>query len=211
MMSRTVAVLDSGASNLPSLVRVLRKTGYSPVVLSDFRSKAVSFDCLLIPGVGNFGHVMGHLENIGAADFINCYFEHGRPILGICLGAQLLFSKSEESPNSAGFGFIPGGVQKLEAFEGVRVPHVGWNLLKNQSERMSFLDGFSETSFYFSHSYRMVPDCTESLLAVTTHGAELCSVAGYGQLVAVQFHPEKSGRAGQRFLRESIEWLCRQT
>lgn len=205
---RTVGVLDTGSSNIAAVMRSLSNSGFARelVPLNDIVS--TQYDCVILPGVGNFGYVMGEMEKSGKAEWLRGIHQIGTPILGICLGAQLLFDSSEEAPGVKGLGFIPGIVKKLPSNELTRVPHMGWNDVHLKKPEIFEFQKLNRRSFYFAHSYFFVPKSNSDIVAEVNHGDLFCAIAGNQTCLAIQFHPEKSGRSGQELLRKGLEWLC---
>jgi glutamine amidotransferase len=206
---RKVGVINTGSSNLSAVLRSLSKAGFLAQMVPLGGSGSDEYECLVLPGVGNFGFVMGELEKSGTSSWLRSVYLSGTPILGICLGAQLLFDSSEEAPGVKGFGFIQGSVQKLESDEVARVPHMGWNEVSVIESMGSYFDALAGKSFYFAHSFFFAPSRTSDIVALAWHGKPFCAIAGNSRCLAIQFHPEKSGRAGQEMLRRAVEWLCR--
>jgi len=193
-----VVVIDSGGANLASLRYALDRLGTPSVVSADpARIRAASH--VLLPGVGSAHDAMQRLESSGVAALVP---QLSVPVLGICLGMQLLFESSDESPPGSGptrcLGVLPGRVQRLEAAPGRPVPHMGWNQL---SERLAdpLLDGIGSNDYvYFVHSYAAPP--SPATLATTEYGADVPAVVRGGNFRGVQFHPERSARVGARLL-----------
>ncbi len=157
---------------------------------------------LVLPGVGAFGDAMRNLRDVGLDQAILESVAKGTPLLGLCLGLQLLFDESEEFGHHRGLGMIPGRVRKLPA--GVRVPHVGWNQIETLRPD-PLLEGISEgTYFYFVHSFYVDPTSPEGALGWTDYGLRFCSLAQSGNSWGAQFHPEKSQDAGKRLLRNFL-------
>ena len=203
-----IGVLDTGSSNLNAVMRSLSKSGFEADLIP-LGGAPRQYDCVILPGVGNFGFVMGKLVESGTASWLRKVHDSGTPILGICLGAQLLFQSSEEAPGVSGLGFIGGSVRMMESNNLFRVPHMGWNTVSLKKPKIFGLTENEIRSYYFAHSFYFTP-CNESdVLASTQHNNLFCAIAGNNRCLAIQFHPEKSGRAGQEILRRSVEWLCR--
>ena len=182
------AILDYGAGNLYSLARAVNASGAEAVVTADV-AEAISCDALLLPGVGAFGYATSFIDS--ARDQITSSIQNGMPCLGICLGMQLLFDNSEEG-EGRGLGIIPGVVRKLEAD---RVPQIGWNDLDDVSEPTIASSGLSTA--FFANSYVCEPDDRSVVTGWATHeGDRFPSSVRKGNVVGVQFHPEKSSSAG---------------
>ena len=189
-MSATVAVLDYGSGNLHSVSRALAHVGADVRVVD--RPEDVAGDAVLIPGVGHFGQCARALRAAGFEAPIRSAVSDGRPVIGVCVGMQILFEASEED-DEPGLGILPGVVRRLP--ETVRVPHMGWNTVSWAGRRHPFVaDIPDQTSFYFVHSY--APDLDADAVGATEHGRTFAAVVARGTVFATQFHPEKSGNAG---------------
>jgi glutamine amidotransferase len=189
-MSATVAVLDYGSGNLHSVSRALAHVGADVRVVD--RASDVNGDAVLIPGVGHFGQCARALRAAGFEAPIRTSVDAGRPVIGVCVGMQILFEASEEDAEP-GLGILPGAVRRLP--QTVRVPHMGWNSVAWAGRRHPFVaDIPDQTSFYFVHSY--APDIGADAVGATEHGRAFASVVARDNVFATQFHPEKSGEAG---------------
>jgi glutamine amidotransferase len=188
-----VAIIDSGGANLASLVFALDRLGVRAAVTSDAR-EITAATRILLPGVGAAPDAMQRLRACGVAEVLP---QLKQPVLGICLGMQLLFERSEEGPSNC-LGVIPGRITRLSAAAGRPVPHMGWNQLNLRRED-PLLEGIAEGEyFYFVHSYAATP--TETSLATSQYGAEIPAVVRHANFWGTQFHPERSGAAGARLL-----------
>jgi glutamine amidotransferase len=186
----SVAVLDYGSGNLHSVARALAHVGAEPVVTSS-PAEALAADVLLVPGVGHVGHCVRSIRSLGLDDTIRTFADSGRPVVGVCVGMQVLYEGSEEAPDP-GLGLLPGRCRRLPG--DVKVPHIGWNDVTWSADH-PFVEGLQDgTRFYFVHSYAPDPDGTT--VGVTEHGRPFAAVAARGNVFATQFHPEKSGDAG---------------
>ena len=189
-MSATVAVLDYGSGNLHSVSRALAHVGADVRVVD--RPDEVGGDAVLIPGVGHFGQCARALRAAGFETPIRRSIADGRPVIGVCVGMQILFDASEED-DERGLGILPGAVRRLP--ETVRVPHMGWNTVAWAGRRHAFVaDIPDQTSFYFVHSY--APDLGADTVGAAEHGRAFAAVVARNNVFATQFHPEKSGDAG---------------
>jgi len=189
-MSATVAVLDYGSGNLHSVSRALAHVGADVRVVD--QPADVAGDAVLIPGVGHFGQCARALRAAGFEAPIRSAVSDGRPVIGVCVGMQILFEASEED-DEPGLGILPGVVRRLP--ETVRVPHMGWNTVSWAGRRHPFVaDIPDQTSFYFVHSY--APDLDADAVGATEHGRTFAAVVARGTVFATQFHPEKSGDGG---------------
>lgn len=187
-----VVVLDYGSGNLRSAERALARVGASVTVTSDLAAAAAA-DGLVVPGVGAYAACMAGVEAIDAGPVIAARVAANRPVLGICVGMQILFDYGDEhGVVTKGLGLIAGGVTRLDA---ERVPHMGWNTVKVPSGSRLF-EGAADERFYFVHSYAAHPSDRDGLVTTTVHGGEFVAAVEHGPLWATQFHPEKSGDAG---------------
>ncbi len=197
----TAGILDYGMGNLRSVGKALEAAG-ARVIVSDSQKKLAQSDVLVLPGQGNFGRAVSTLEKIGLMDFVKEWVVQGRPYLGICLGLQLLFERSEESPGIKGLSVMKGTVRKFRSFKSkYKIPHMGWNQavpLKNAPVQR--IVRLKEDFFYFVHSYYADPMDKSIGWTKTIHNVPFFSSVARGNMIATQFHPEKSGRQGQLFL-----------
>jgi glutamine amidotransferase len=205
-----VVVLDYGSGNLRSAQRALTRAGADVTVTPDLTAAAAA-DGLVVPGVGAYAACMAGVDALGAGQVIAARVAAGRPVLGICVGMQILFEYGDEHGTvTKGLGLLPGGVIRLDA---ERVPHMGWNSVAPPADSSLFAGIDPETRFYFVHSYAARP--TEALaaagvdVAVTVHGGEFVAAVESPDLAATQFHPEKSGDAGAALLRNWVLALAR--
>lgn len=205
-----VVIVDYGLGNLWSVRNAFESLGVEVTVSSDPAIVSGS-QCLILPGVGNFGSGMHNLRARGLADALNeAVLEKGTPLLGICLGMQLLADESEEAPGVGGLGWIPGKVQRFHD-EAVRLPHMGFNGVVATGERRGFfpqVDG-EAPDFYFVHSYCYHPDDERHVMARTTYGSEFVSAVTKDRIVGVQFHPEKSQSSGLRLIIDFLKFSAR--
>jgi imidazole glycerol-phosphate synthase subunit HisH len=202
---KDVVVLDYGSGNLRSAQRALARVGASVTVTPDL-AVAAEADGLVVPGVGAYAACMAGIDALGAGPVIASRVERGRPVLGICVGAQILFDYGDEhGVVTKGIGLLPGGVTRLTA---QRVPHMGWNTVTAPPPSVLFSGLPDGARFYFVHSYAAwpIPALTETgaVVTLTDHGGAFVAAVERGPLAATQFHPEKSGDAGATLLRN---WL----
>jgi len=194
---RTV-VIDYGMGNLRSVSKALEFVGFEEVVVSGEKRLVEEADVLILPGVGAFGDAMENLRNLELIEPIKRHIEKGKPFLGICLGLQLLFEKSYEHGEHEGLGILKGEVKLLPPT--VRIPHIGWNQLWFK-KRGVITEGLKDGDyFYFVHSYRVVPKEEGIILSTTDYGEDFVSSVWVDNLLAVQFHPEKSQKKGLKLL-----------
>lgn len=202
-MSPRVAVVDYGAGNVYSVRRALERAG-ADVTLTADPAAIQDADGVVFPGQGAAGPAMALLESTGLGDALRERAAAERPTLGVCLGLQLLFGPNEEGP-STGLGLLPGTVERL--WDAPRVPHMGWNDLCYRAPSPLFAGVPAGAYVYWAHSYRVRPERTEDVLAVTEYGGEVVAAAGRGALWGVQFHPEKSGAVGLRIYTNFVGML----
>jgi imidazole glycerol-phosphate synthase subunit HisH len=201
---KRVVVLDYGSGNLRSAERALARAGASVTVTPDLAA-AADADGLVVPGVGAYAACMAGIDALGAAPVIAARVAAGAPVLGICVGMQVLFDYGEEhGVVTKGLGLLPGGVTRLVA---ERVPHMGWNTVAAPEGSVLFAGLPADTRFYFVHSYAATPADGQGLVTLTEHGAPFVAAAERGCLAATQFHPEKSGDAGAVLLRNWVSAL----
>ena len=197
----SLVVVEAETANVGSVVNMCRRLGGDPVV-SDDPGTIASADKLLLPGVGAFDAGMASLHGSGLVEVVRLRASEGVPVLGICLGMQLLFDSSEEGV-AAGLGLIPGVVRRLPVdspIGQVRIPHMGWSRLE-LCRPHSLTEGIGEDArFYFVHTYAAVPDDDRDIIGVSTHGSRFVSAVARQNVLGVQFHPEKSHRYGKALL-----------
>lgn len=196
-----VAIVDYGVGNLFSLKSSLAAVGADAVVTSDPDCIRAA-DRILLPGVGAFGDAIAKLRASGLADVVVEQAEAGKPLLGICLGMQLLFEKSYEYGEHRGLGLIPGEIRPIAEVipRGLKIPHIGWNALRLRGENPLFRYLKEGDFVYFVHSFYGA-DCEESVIATAEYGAELTAAVANKNVYGCQFHPEKSGTVGLNILR----------
>ncbi|MGH7721860.1 MAG: imidazole glycerol phosphate synthase subunit HisH [Candidatus Dormibacteria bacterium] len=191
-----VGICDYGVGNLRSVERALIAGGARPLLSSD-PSRLADCDGLVLPGVGAFAVAVRVLRERGIDSVVAEMVGRGRPILGVCLGFQLLFEHSDEGAGGRGLGLLRGSVRRLEARRG-KVPHMGWNRLTVRRPS-ALLDSRTDSDFvYFVHSYAAIPDDAGDVVATADYGGELVAAVERGMVHGTQFHPEKSGAAGLR-------------
>jgi glutamine amidotransferase len=199
-----IAVLNYHMSNLRSVTKALELLG-SDVAVAERPDQAEAADGIILPGVGHFGSAMARIRDHGLDVVARAAAADGIPVLGICLGLQLLFDRSEESPGVDGLGLIPGEVRRLETSR--KLPQIGWNRVTwhGANALVPPEADASASTYYFVHSYSVVPDNPDHVLGTVDYGGRFVAAAHAGHVAGVQFHPEKSSRAGLALLRR---WLA---
>jgi len=204
-----IAIIDYGMGNLRSVQKGFERVGYPAEVTSD-PSVILAADKIVLPGVGAFRDCIHNLEQGGFVDPILKVISEGRPFLGICLGLQLLFSESEEFGLHKGLGVIPGRVVRFpegmtEAGEKLPVPHMGWNQISLKKAPLLFNGVEDDSNVYFVHSYYVKPDDTSVVAATCQYGIDFCAAIQRDNVMATQFHPEKSQAIGLQMLKNFAE------
>jgi glutamine amidotransferase len=196
-------IIDYGMGNLRSVEKAVEAVGGTPVITGD--PDAVRKTArLILPGVGAFGDAMENLRRNGMDQAIREAVSAGKPLLGLCLGLQLIFTKSEEFGNHEGLNLIPGNVRRFDE-PGLRVPHVGWNQIEGDRQNPLLKDIPEGSYFYFVHSFYVEPAESEDILRWTSYGRRFCSIACRDNVWGAQFHPEKSQETGKKLLRNFLE------
>lgn len=199
-----VAIIDYDAGNLRSVEKALEALGAETVVTRDPEVIAGS-SRVILPGVGSFGDAMERLNQYGLPDVIRRTVSGNKPFLGICLGLQLLFEESEESPGVPGLGILKGKILKIPQTEGLKIPHMGWNSLNLKPDSRLFAGIRDQEYVYFVHSYYLKAQEESQVAATTWYGTEIHAAVEAGNVFACQFHPEKSGDTGLRILKAFSE------
>ena len=191
-----VTIIDYGAGNLRSVVNAITRLGYQSKITSK-AGDIPAAEVVILPGVGAAGDTMNNLNRLQLTDPIIRYIREGKPFLGICIGLQVLFAGTEEGGWHDCLNVIHGQVRRLPG--GQKIPHMGWNQVKQVTPHPVFEDIPDETNFYFVHSYYANPKEESSVIGMTDYGITFCSAIARDNLVATQFHPERSGNYGLRF------------
>jgi glutamine amidotransferase len=197
------AVIDYDMGNLPSVTKALERIGVEATIVGAPEGLTDDFDAVVLPGVGHFGAGVRNLADRRLDAPLKAWAAGGRPFLGICVGLQLLFERSEEDADARGLGIVDGGVRRLRAG---KVPHIGWNTLELVNGARVLDVVAPEDMAYFVHSYYVDPD-PAAVVATTTHEETFCSAIEADNVVGVQFHPEKSAEVGRRVLERFFEPL----
>lgn len=195
-----IALIDYDAGNMKSVEKALQLLGQETLVTRN-PEEIYRADGVILPGVGSFGDAMGNLHRFHLVEVIRQVVDRGIPFLGICLGLQLLFESSEESPGVEGLGLLPGKILRIPSREGLKIPHMGWNDISFPHPGRLFA-GVEEHSYvYFVHSYYLKAEDPSIVTAVTHYGTTIHASVEKGNLFACQFHPEKSSDVGLRILK----------
>ena len=204
-----IAVIDYGAGNLQSVEKAFRFIGRDDVTVTGSPETLGNADAAVLPGVGAFGDAMESLDKSGLVGPVLNFIASGRPFLGICLGLQLLFEKSEESPGVRGLGVLKGEIRRIPASAGLKIPHVGWNSLSIAEADGSglFRQIGAEPYVYFVHSYYLKAEDRSIVTATASYGVEIDAAVRKGNLFATQFHPEKSGGTGLAILKNFVSFV----
>ncbi len=198
-----VAVIDYDAGNIKSVQKALEFLGEQVIVTGNPR-EIMSAEKVILPGVGNFGDAMGKLERYGLVSMIRETVKKETPFLGICLGLQLLFEESEESPETKGLGLLKGKIVRFPKERGLKIPQIGWNELHYPSPGRLFRNVPEGSYVYFVHSYYLQAEEKEIVKATTEYGVTVEASVEKGNLFACQFHPEKSSDVGLQILRNFL-------
>ena len=190
-----IVIIDYGAGNLRSVLNAIGRLDYHAKIVST-ASELASANVAILPGVGAAADSMANLERLGLIAPIRQFVAEGRPFLGICIGLQLLFTGTEEGGWHECLGIIRGVVRRLP--QGLKIPHMGWNQLKQRTSHPIFRGIPDEADFYFTHSFYAEPEDESVMAGTTSYGLPMCSMIIKDSLIATQFHPEKSGEYGLR-------------
>ena len=188
-----IAIIDYGAGNLRSVANAVRKLDYKPKITSS-PEDILKAQAVILPGVGAAADTLVNLKALGLIEPIRHFIAEDRPFLGVCIGLQILFSGTEEGGWHDCLNIIPGTVRRLPPT--LKIPHMGWNQVEQKVSHPIFQGIPDEANFYFVHSYYVEPDDSSVVVGETEYGITICSVIARGNLVATQFHPEKSGEIG---------------
>lgn len=199
-----IAIVDYDAGNIKSVEKALQFLGQEPVVTRG-KETLLQAEKVIVPGVGAFGDAMGKMRQYGLVEVLREIAAKGTPLLGICLGLQLFFESSEETPGVEGLGLLPGKIVRIPDKEGFKIPHMGWNSIQiNPASRL--LKGIEEGAYvYFVHSYYLQAENEADVAATTDYVVNIHAAAEHENIFATQFHPEKSGEIGLRILKNFIE------
>ena len=202
-----IAIIDYGAGNIQSVYKALKFIGADCKVTSD-KDEILNADGAILPGVGSFGDAMDTMTKRGIKDTIIEYTKSGKPFLGICLGIQLLFPESEETPGVKGLDIFKGTITKIpNQNRTLKIPHMGWNNISIKQKNGIFKDIEGEPYVYFVHSFYLKAQDKNIVAATTQYGVEIDAAVQKGNIIATQFHPEKSGEVGLKMLKNFVEMV----
>jgi imidazole glycerol-phosphate synthase subunit HisH len=202
-----LAIIDYGVGNIQSILNSFERLGVRSIVVADTRQQLVEADGLILPGVGAFGECAKKIKKDGLSDILSdLAINQNKPILGICVGMQLMANSSNEGGCHVGLGWIPGEVVRIDAGEGLPVPHVGWNDISLHGSTPLFNGVDNGAHFYFDHSYHFQCE-PEYVSATCQYGKTLNVAVSYKNLFGVQFHPEKSANPGLKMFRGYLNWI----
>ncbi len=199
-----IAIVDYGAGNLMSVKKALDFIGAENVITSD-PAELSKADKVILPGVGSFGDSMASMRERGLVDAVRASAISGKPFLGICLGLQLLFAESEESPDACGLSLLNGKITQIPNDMGLKVPHMGWNSVEITQGSRLFKGIKNGSYFYFVHSFYLNGADFDAVAATTEYGVKIQCAVERENLFATQFHPEKSGEVGLKLLSNFVE------
>ncbi|MFU0826853.1 MAG: Imidazole glycerol phosphate synthase subunit HisH [Lachnoclostridium sp.] len=195
-----IAIIDYDAGNLRSVEKALNHIGENAVITRN-RKELLEAEKVILPGVGSFGGAMEKLKSFGLVETIKEIVDIGKPFLGICLGLQLLYEKSEESPGVPGLGILKGEIFRIPDKEGMKIPHMGWNSLEIKPGSRLFKGINNQSYVYFVHSYYLKAKNEGEVVATTEYGTLIHASVEKDNIFACQFHPEKSGQVGLTILK----------
>lgn len=199
-----IAIIDYGAGNLSSVKKALDYLGAESEITDD-KEKILSASHVILPGVGSFGDAMSSMQERELVEVVKEAAGSGKPFFGICLGLQLLFEGSDESPDVKGLGILKGKIVTIPKDNGLKVPHMGWNSISLKQKDGIFEGVEDESYFYFVHSYYLKGADDDVVAATTQYGVEIECAVQQGNLCATQFHPEKSSSVGLKLLKNFID------
>ena len=198
-----IAIIDYDAGNIKSVEKAIESLG-EEVVITRNKEELLAADKVILPGVGAFGDAMEKLRSYGLEEVIHEIVDRGTPFLGICLGLQLLFESSDETPGVAGLGLLKGKIVKIPDDQGLKVPHIGWNSLKFPNGGKLY-QGIAEDSYvYFVHSYYLQAEDENIVVATTDYVTHIHASVEKDNIFACQFHPEKSSKVGLQILKNFV-------
>lgn len=204
-----IALIDYGAGNIQSVIKALEYIGCEDICVTRDKAVLEQADAAILPGVGSFGHAMDCLNQSGLTEPVKAFIASGKPFLGICLGLQMLFEESEESPGVAGLGVLKGKICLIPCEYGMdlKIPHIGWNSLDIKKPEGIFTGIADGAYVYFVHSYYLKAEDRDVVSSQTHYGVAIDASIQQGNLFATQFHPEKSGEVGIQMLRNFVSLI----
>jgi glutamine amidotransferase len=197
-----IGIVDFGLGNLRSLHKAIEHLG-APCELTGDPQRLAAAERLILPGDGHFGDTMRELRERGLATMLTDYAASGRPLLGICIGMQIMMQSSEEAPGVEGLGLFAGTVKRFQS-QTLKIPHMGWNTVRQAAASPLFMGINDEDYFYFIHSYHVAPAQREAAIGETEYACRFASIIARDNVFATQFHPEKSARSGLRLLENFV-------
>lgn len=200
-----IGILDLNLGNLKSVYNAIYEIGYDPVIINS-SEKFDDLTHLIIPGVGTYPAAMQCFNDLKLQEPIENYIQSKRPLLGICLGMQILSERGEELENTLGIGLIQGSVTKFSSTIHLRLPHVGWNSVNFIQKHPLFFNIKNNKDFYFVHSFHFNCENSKNVYATCSYGYDFACIVGKNNIIGVQFHPEKSQKNGLKFLENFCEW-----
>lgn len=204
-MIKKAAIVNYGAGNLMSITKAVETLDIEVEIIHKAVKK--TFDIIILPGVGNFGSAMRYMKQKGLYEEIKTHIMYEKPLLGICLGLQLLFEKSEEAPTTSGFKAMEGDVVRFKS-NNLPIPHMCWNIVEFKDKKSPLIKGLRDKEFfYFVHSYYPVPKNKDIIFGTTFYSERFCSMVVKDNIVATQFHLEKSGLVGLKLLKNIINYF----
>lgn len=195
-----IAIIDYDAGNMKSVEKAFQYLN-EDVMITRNKEAILTADKVVLPGVGAFGDAMNRLHSYGLVDTIRAVADAGKPFLGICLGLQLLFERSEESPGIEGLGLLKGEIVRIPESEGLKIPHMGWNSIDIREGSRLFEGIHTQSYVYFVHSYYLKAQNPDDVAATTYYSTLIHAAVEHGNIFACQFHPEKSSDTGLRILK----------
>ncbi|MBR1730859.1 MAG: imidazole glycerol phosphate synthase subunit HisH [Ruminococcus sp.] len=201
-----IAIIDYGAGNIQSVYKALKFIGRD-CIITNKKEEILNADGAILPGQGSFGDCMDSMKKSGTDKAVIEFIKSGKPFLGICVGLQLLFEKSEENPETDGLGIFKGTIRRIPNGEGLKIPHMGWNSINILKNDGIFKDIRDNPYVYFVHSYYLDSEEKTIVSAQTEYGVKIDAAVSHGNVTATQFHPEKSGEVGLKMLKNFAE-IC---
>ena len=201
-----IAVIDYGGGNIQSVYKALKFLGCECKITDD-KNEIINADGAILPGQGSFGDCVNSMREKGLDEAVTKFIESGKPFLGICVGLQLLFENSEETPETAGFSVFKGKIKKIPNGEGLKIPHMGWNSISILNDGGIFKGIENNSYVYFVHSYYLAAEDKSIVSAQTEYGVKIDAAVCCKNVTATQFHPEKSGETGLKMLRNFAD-MC---